>query len=315
MHLLIPYAGAQSPACVSTLSHLRLPQLERLLRRMDAGAAVGGDEAALNLPHERALAAAWGWQGADGCLPFAARAAAADGVAVDGRPWGLLTPVHCAVGRDHVTLDDPDALALGADESRAVFDAVRELFTSEGYALAWGAPLRWYLAHEEMDGLPGAALERVIGRNVDAWLQAGLDGHPAGRRLRRLQNEVQMLLYTHPLTDARDARGAPAVNSVWLSGVGRPQPADPAATPQVDERLRTPLLHEDWAAWAEAWAALDAGPVAALAARAEAGEPAALTLAGERLARTWTAAPLGRWAALRRRWQPAPEPARVLEGL
>jgi hypothetical protein len=68
------------------------------------------------------------------------------------------------------------------------------------------------------DGLPTASLDRVIGRNIDRWLP---DTAPA-RLLRRLQNEVQMVLHTHALNDEREAaRPMPTVNSVWLSGCGR----------------------------------------------------------------------------------------------
>jgi hypothetical protein len=36
-------------------------------------------------------------------------------------------------------------------------------------------------------------------------------------------NEIQMLLYTHPVNDEREARGELPVNSVWLWGGGRAQ--------------------------------------------------------------------------------------------
>ncbi len=104
--------------------------------------------------------------------------------------------------------------------------------------------------------------------------------------VRRLQSEVQMLLYVHPLNDDREARGAMSVNSFWLSGTGPAQPADKAlpADVVVDERLRAPLLGDDWSAWAEAWHALDAGPLRELA---ETPGATRLTLAGERSARSW----------------------------
>ena len=38
-----------------------------------------------------------------------------------------------------------------------------------------------------------------------------------------LAGEVQMLLYSHPLNDAREAQGALPVNSFWLSGCGMRQ--------------------------------------------------------------------------------------------
>ena len=309
MHLLVPFASALSEAGRHTIRDLFLPNLERLLGRLQPAERHGSDEYSLTPPHEASLAAARGWQGGAGALPFAAHAAHADGIEVLDLAWGQLTPVHWHVGRDEILLTDPESLQLEEAESRALLEAVRELFESEGFALAWGAPLRWYAAHESFADLPTAALDRVVGRNVDRWLPAGREA----RLLRRLQNEVQMLLYAHPINEAREARGALAVNSFWLSGCGRWQ--ESLAEPiQVDERLRAPLLGEDWAAWAEAWRALDAVPLAALAAAAEHGEPVTLTLAGERFAQRFENAGGSWWARLRRRYS-HPSAAEVLEAL
>lgn len=309
MHLLVPFASALSEAGRHTIRDLFLPNLERLLGRLQPGERHGSDEYSLTPPHEASLAAARGWQGGAGALPFAAHAAHADGIEVLDLAWGQLTPVHWHVGRDEILLTDPESLQLEEVESRALLEAVRELFESEGFALAWGAPLRWYAAHESFADLPTAALDRVVGRNVDRWLPAGREA----RLLRRLQNEVQMLLYAHPINEAREARGALPVNSFWLSGCGRWQ--ESLAEPiQVDERLRAPLLGEDWAAWAEAWRALDAVPLAALAAAAEHGEPVTLTLAGERFAQRFENAGGSWWARLRRRYS-HPSAAEVLEAL
>ena len=150
MHLLIPFASALSEPAAEVVRDLALPSLASLLQRMTAGEADEGDEYTLSPPHERALARAWGWPMIDGGLPFAARAAAADGIDVGDRAWGLLTPAHWDVGRDHVTLSDPQALGLGEEESHALFDAVRDLFESEGITLAWGAPSRWYASHDSL---------------------------------------------------------------------------------------------------------------------------------------------------------------------
>lgn len=309
MHLLIPHASALAEPARHVLRDLTLPHLARLLARLVATSRDEGDEYSLSPPHERALAAAWGWQGRDGSWPFAAWAAAGDGIDVQDRAWGLLTPVHWQVGREHVSLTDPDALALTDAESRVFLDAVRGLFESEGYTLAWGASQRWYAAHPAFDGLPTASLDRVLGRNVDLWLP----GHPSAGLVRRLQNEVQMLLYTHPLNDQREARGALPVNSFWLSGCGRAQPVDATAV-RVDARLRAPLLSQDWAGWADAWRALDAGPLAELDSLVQRGQPGLLTLCGERSAQRWEVAPRTLWQRLSTAWS-APEWAPRLEAL
>jgi hypothetical protein len=205
-------------------------------------------------PHERALARALGWPVAsDVPLPWAARAAAADGITVGGEAWGLLTPAHWRVGSDTVLLVDPRALALDAEASRTLFDAVRPLYESEGFTLAWGAPLRWYLAHDSLAGLVTASPARVIGRHIDPWLPSQREA----RLLRRLQNEAQMLLHAHPLNAAREAAGALPVNSVWLWGCGVAR-AEAATALRVDERLEPAALAEDWEAWRAAWSALDA---------------------------------------------------------
>jgi hypothetical protein len=325
MHLLIPFASALSDAAGEVLRDLPLPTLGRLLQRLSAAERDDGDEYTLSLPHERTLAAAWGWPNVDGGLPFAAQAAQADGIDVAGHAWGLLTPAHWDVGRDHVTLSDPQALNLGDDESRALFDAVRSLFESEGYALAWGAPLRWYAAHDGLAELRCASLDRVIGRNVDLWLRGDAQaGAPAAapaasqatiaaRLLRRLQSEVQLLLYPHPINEAREARGELTVNSFWLSGCGRHRAADPAAV-TIDTSLRGPLLQQDWAAWADAWRALDRGALATLLAAVERGAPATLTLCGERHAQRFELRPQSLLQRVGRRWQ-APLPHAVLETL
>jgi hypothetical protein len=78
------------------------------------------------------------------------------------------------------------------------------------------------------------------------------------------------------------------------------------AEPTVDARLRGPALADDWAAWVKAWDTLDAGPLAAVAARVVQGTPARLTLCGERSWAAFEAAPRGLLQRVRGLWsQPA----------
>lgn len=315
MHLVVPFASAQSEAGQLALQSLSLPALEGLLARCAPGTTLGRDAYSANTPHDQALAHAWGWPGqgaapaddgwADVALPFAAQAAAALKLPdAHSAAWGLLSPVHLQAGREQIQLTDPAGLQLDEAQSRALLAVVAPLFESEGFTLHWASPLQWLATHAtQFDTLPCASLDRVIGRHLDPWLPS----QPNARLLRRLQNEVQMLLYTHPLTEAREAAGLAAVNSFWLSGCGRLPSIEAATRPteiHVDERLRAPALAEDWAAWAEAWAALDAGPITALR-----GQPGArLTLCGERFAQGFEASPQGWWQRVSANWRKSSAP-------
>lgn len=313
MHLLIPFASALSEAAVHVLRDLPLPNLGKLVRSLAPSARDDGDEYTLSPPHERALAALWGWHGDDGELPFGARAAAADGIATGDEAWGLLTPAHWHVGRDHVTLVDPAELKLDDAASHALVDAVRSLFDSEGFRIEWGAADRWHVSHPALQGFATASLDRVIGRNVDLWMRGESASVPSlasreparqpfARLIRRLQSECQLLLYPHPINERREARGELPVNSFWLSGCGRAQPMAHADV-QIEPTLRAPMLAGDWTAWAAAWARLDAGPLARLADALGRGVPVSMTLCGERSwqrferrARSWRDRMAGWWA-------------------
>lgn len=309
MHLLIPFASSTSEVASQVLHDLTLPTLAKLVRQLTPMHRDEADESSLSPPHERVLAAARGWRGADGTLPFAAHAAAADGIDVGEQAWGLLTPCHWLAGRDRVTMLDPDTLQLEAAEARALFDAVQPLFESEGFTCVWGAPLRWYIAHADLAALPCASLDRVIGRTIDTWQPPST----AGRRIRRLQSEVQLAFYPHPVNEARETRDMPTVNSFWLSGCGVRQVASTSSV-ELHDVLRRPLLAADWAAWADAWRTLDDGVLRRLARAHAAGERALLTLCGDRHAQTWQAQPGSLWRRLSDRWRARPV-HEVLEAL
>ena len=284
MHLLIPHAGVPSDEARRALEGLSLSHLARLLASSKVTGRLGGDEFAPIPPHELAVARHLGWidpgqADAAGPLPFAAHEAARSGIDVGAEPWGLITPVHWSVGADQVTLVDPAALQLGDEESRAIFEAVRSLFEPDGWRLRWAGATRWFGSHPSLAGLRLASLDRVIGRSIDPWMPAA----PELRAIRRLQSEVQMLLYQHPVNDERETRGALPVNSFWLSGCGVVREARLQGELRIVDDLTAPALSGDWAAWARAWARIDA-EVLGPAANSRAAAFDSMTLCGERFA-------------------------------
>ena len=291
-HLLIPYAAVQSPGAQQALASLELPHLERLLARLSPLESDVGDEESPSPPHERALARALGLPGGDGQLPWAAwqvQQTGVDAPAPDNAAWAFVTPCHWQVSTDHITLHGPAALALDEAGSRALLAVIAPWFAQDGITLLYEQPTRWLAHGEAFANLRSTSLERVLQRDVRPWLQSA-EQHPV---LRRLHSEMQMLLYTHPWNEAREAQRQPTVNAFWVHGAGQLAANTPVKqqAPHMPLTLRDAALREDWAAWASAWQQLDAGPVAELAAQAARGSAVQLTLCGESSAFSWHSAP------------------------
>lgn len=280
------------------MGKLALPKLEALLSRLTLVHEDTQEDSTRSPPHERALAEALGIPAADGCIPWAALEARHAGLGTTGLgdAWGLATLCHWQVGIDDVVLGDPAAIEIEAAESAALLAAARPFFEEDGIALhATATPGRWLACGKVFDGLATASIDRAIGYPISQWSPLSDDA----RALRRLQNEMQMLLYTERVNDERASRGVPAINSFWLSGTGS-LPASLAVreAPRVADGLRAPALRDDGASWAAAWQALDAGPVAELLAAYTQGAEVRLTLCGDRGARRFEVRQrgFGRWA-------------------
>lgn len=285
-HLLIPLAASASPGCRTALATLRLPNLERLLQRLTPTLRDNGEDTSLSPPHDRALARHYGLPVADGQIPWAAQEAEQDGA------WAWVTPCHWQVMTDHIVMAPPDTLALEEAESRAVLAAVQPYFAEDGITLTYTTPTRWLAQGEIFRGLATASLDRVVSgvgaRNVDEWMPPTAQGGP----LRRLQSEMQMLLYTHPVSDARAERGLFAINSFWVSGSGAlPSPPTPKPAPTMPLTLLQAAQMEDWAAWTAAWQHIDTTACTELLAALDQGQAVQLTLCGENNAHTFELAP------------------------
>jgi len=307
-HLVVPFASCSSAAWRETIKKIppaSLKNLSLLLQRMTLTATDEGNALSLSTPHERVIARCQGLTPVsggltDGLIPWAAQLAADTA----GKAWAFITPCHWAMGREHATLTDPSALGVTADESQALLAAMQPYFETDGITLYMSQPGLWLAEGEIFRDLPTASLDRVLGRNVDAWLP----GAKTSRSLRRLQNEMQMLLYTHPINDERAASGKRSVNSFWISGTGAlAQPASPMPdTPMAPRVLAEAVFADDWSGYADAWAGLDANDLARLLARQRSGGAVRLTLCGESSAQTYESGSRGILARFSNLFAPQP---------
>lgn len=306
MHCIIAYAASERWP-LQVLQDLQLPQLHRLLSQLQPLQRDEDDPEPLppaQMPHERAHARALGWR-LDQPLPWAALTpGAADPVHPAVQAW--FTPCHWQIGMDQVVMLDPDQLQLSDQESQALLEAMQPFMREDGLQARWHSALQWHVQGPVLADVHAVSPDRVIGQNVKPWIT---DGHlpPV---LRRLQSEMQMLLYQHPVNDARLAHGQLPVNALWVHGAGSPQPVTrPTETVRLCTELRTPALHQDLMAWQAAWQALDETVLGPLAPGIE-----SLTLCSESVAETWTRGAMPWRTRLRRLWRPL-NPATALSAL
>lgn len=130
-------------------------------------------------------------------------------------------PVHLAFQRDGMKLHDASLIAIRPQEADALIASLNETFADLGRFQA-ASPDRWYLVPRVLDAPGSTPLCSVIGRRIDNYL-------PRSPLFRRTLNEIQMLFHDHPVNQAREARGEPAINSVWIWGEGEPESLPPRA--------------------------------------------------------------------------------------
>jgi hypothetical protein len=280
-HLVIPFARCEGDAWLAAMRAQpagSLKNLGKLLQGMKLVNLDPGAAHSLSTPHERVLARAQGLDAAsDGLIPWAALEANAG----TAKAWAFITPCHWAMGREHATMTDPAALALTPEDSQTLLAAMQPYFETEGIALHYAAPERWLAEGEVFRKLPTASLDRVLGRNVDPWLSTS-------KAMKLLQNEMQMLLYTHPSNNERSAKRLLPVNSFWISGTGAlNRPVQQPKKINVPRTLAQAAFKDDWAAYVKAWGEIDAIGIAQLLVQQNAGQAVRLSLCGERSAQTF----------------------------
>ncbi len=146
--------------------------------------------------------------------------------------WMRADPVHVRLQREQVVLL-PDVNV--SDEEAAKFCmSLNAHFTGQDMEFFAPHTNRWYVRLDVLPDIATVPLSQASGRNIHGNLPAGADE----RRWRQLFNEIQMLLFAHPVNEAREAQGDLPVNSLWFWGEGRGgQASSPFSHASSDEVL------------------------------------------------------------------------------
>jgi len=188
------------PGLLSSRSEARYPALELLLAR-------GRRESLESLTLEQWLHEAFEQPG--DALAAGALGLAASGADAGDGWWARADPVHLRALRDRAVVAPGEALQVSIDETNQFLTTLNQYFSGTATFHALDAR-RWSARFsKEKSFLDKPAIE-ASGRDV-----------AVARGDEALLTEIQMLLHAHPVNEAREARGEPAVNSVWLWGAGR----------------------------------------------------------------------------------------------
>jgi hypothetical protein len=225
-------------------------------------------------------------------------------------------PIHVAIGRDSLFVQSLHDAPVTEPEANDLLAAANALCATEQCELQRvGAD--WFLLCERAWSLRPPPLSAVTGAPLplpDVDIADSLHWS-------RLHNDIQMRWHAHPVNEAREARGVPVVNGLWLHGggtwkalprmpwarvhshradlrgaahaAGASAAADDAA-PDSDALMMwddalPARSSADWSVWLEAMARIDRR-IAALP-----GADIDLVLSGRQRLRQWRARPADRF--------------------
>jgi len=186
-----------------------LPALELLLARGRRGHGHAG-----NL--ETWLCRAFGLEDTSPqrpCVPAGALTALAYGLDPGAHSWLRADPVHLRADRDRVLLMPGQALSITANEAQDLAAALTPWLAGK-FMLHAVRHDQWCLRIQEQGPIDIGAKPPIDLAGAD------IDPHLPPKQWHLLLTEIQMALYSHPVNTARERRGEPVINSLWLWGAG-----------------------------------------------------------------------------------------------
>jgi hypothetical protein len=222
LSLLVPELIWPEPDDRDTLDGLACPALETLFARSRLGRQPPQSlEATLSDAFGHAQAA-----------PYAAfRLLGESGIDVEAgdQCWVAADPVHLRFHQEHLILADSGSFGIALDEAQALAGSLSMHLADVGRFHVATAE-RWYLQLADTllaDGFDSPPLSAVAGRSIEGLLAETSQA----RSLRKLLNEIQMLMHAHPINQLRENAGRLPINSLWLWGAGSLPPRTDSDAP------------------------------------------------------------------------------------
>lgn len=163
--------------------------------------------------------------------PTAPYARAALSGSYDARQVWHADPVHIAVGRESLIVQELGAASPAPEEADALIAAASALCAEHGCDLQ-RAGSAWFLSNwhawsmrpQPLAAMSGTPMPLPAAGETDALIWS------------RLHNAIQMVWHEHPVNQAREREGRPAINGLWLHGGGHWAPLAPLRWQRVHSR-------------------------------------------------------------------------------
>jgi hypothetical protein len=203
VHLIVPELLLPKEMASEALSGVSAPALQKLIGR-------GNREMFEHMSLEKLLCLCFDLSSPDS-VPIAPISAEFDGLAAGC--WMRADPVHLNLQGNRLVLT---AVQIRSDEAEQVCRSLNVHYGGQGIEFFAPDPQRWYVRLQAAPRIHTVPPSQVIGDDIRGALPAGEEAV----YWHKLFNEIQMLLFGHPVNELRIARGELPVNSVWFWGGG-----------------------------------------------------------------------------------------------
>lgn len=164
--------------------------------------------------------------------------------------WFYADPAHVRLEGSRALLMDAGQLSLADQEANALVTSLNRHFEREGLRFHVISPTQWLMQSQSPLSLETSWPPLwCAGRSLEYWLPTGAQQSLWRQRF----NEVQMVLFEHPVNQQRAKNGLPTVDALWFWN----RETTHLPQPHLLDALRRPAAYEDVEGWLQALLDLD----------------------------------------------------------